>query len=125
MRVLTALVVVAACAETRYQPIEASQHARRDPMKQPTTLADARCTTPEVKGRTVPAGDLDGDGVGDLFVERGGTYGAAERIDAISSLTGSTIRTVWRFGDESREEFAWDAGDDVDGDGVSDLLLGF
>ena len=90
-----------------------------------STLDDALFRIPEVAGRIVPVRDADGDGIGDLMIERGSRRGASDRIDLVSSRTGATIRTVWRGSDGRPMPEVWTSGGDIDGDGSSDLLLGF
>jgi hypothetical protein len=90
-----------------------------------STLNDALFQIPEVAGRIVLVRDADGDGIGDLMIERGVQRGFSDRIDLVSSRSGTTIRTLWRESDSQPMADVWTSGGDVDGDGVSDLLLGF
>ncbi|MCE9594368.1 MAG: hypothetical protein K8S98_09240 [Planctomycetes bacterium] len=96
----------------------------RDPRRWALTPDDALLVIPDVTGRVVAVGDIDGDGHRDLFVERGGRWWSPERIEILSGSSGATIRTLWRLDPRSRVELCWDAGGDVDGDGVGDLLIG-
>jgi len=90
-----------------------------------STLNDALFQIPEVSGKIVLVGDIDGDGLGDLMIERGIARSGSDRIDLVSSRSGSTIRTLWRESDSRPMPDVWTGGGDVDGDGVSDLVLGF
>jgi hypothetical protein len=96
----------------------------RDPRRWALTPDDALLIIPDVTGRVVAVGDLDGDGRRDLYVERGGSWNAPERIDAVASLDGRLLRTVWWFGAEKSDRRVWNASGDFDDDGVADLLLG-
>ncbi len=117
-------LALAALAQVAAQsPIE-TKKPPRDPRTHALSTADALWSIPNVSGRIIPVGDIDGDGRGDLFVERG-VLGGALRIDAVSSCGGKAIRTVYTFDPSLRDDFVWDAGGDVDGDGVPDLVLGF
>ncbi|MCS6912020.1 MAG: FG-GAP-like repeat-containing protein [Myxococcales bacterium] len=66
------------------------------------------------------AGDQDGDGVEDLFVGSPG----ANRVYALSGATGRVIRRY--DAPEPQGNFGWYVAriDDVDGDGISDLIVG-
>jgi len=96
-------------------------------IERPGTRDNALFRIPDVRGRVVPAADLDGDGLIDVFAARGGDWysrpfirTAPERIEALSLRTGSTLYTLWA----EPGRFVWDAGEDVDADGVPDLVVG-
>src|SRR5258708_6598921 len=104
---------------------QAAAKAPRDPRKQPLTIEDALFRIPNVTGRVILVGDCDGDGKGDLMLARGGRYYEPQRIDLVSSKDGTLIRTVWKRPPGEPFPTSWDAGGDVDGDHVPDLVLGF
>ena len=62
----------------------------RDPRRQPLTLEDALFVIPEVTGRILLVGDLDGDHHPDLMAECGGNEWvdkeAPARIEAFSAV---------------------------------------
>jgi FG-GAP repeat protein len=66
-------------------------------------------------------GDVDGDGIGDLFV---GNFGGNDLLHVHSGADGHEITTLQ--GPKSGEYFGVDASaiDDLDGDGVRELLVG-
>lgn len=115
----------------------------RDPRTHALTPNDAVLVIPDVTGKVVQVGDLDGDGHRDLLLESGGHWRRSERIDAVSGRSGAPIRNLWTWSPQTAAERAWnsggvwrsssltgarcdwDAGADLDGDGVDDLLLGF
>ncbi|MFH1466160.1 MAG: MopE-related protein [Pseudomonadota bacterium] len=77
-------------------------------------------TTGDDFGRTVAAGDLDGDGVDELIVgaPNAGSYGKVYVYDA----TGTEL-TVWSGSDGTIGDGVLVVGD-LDGDGVDELLIG-
>ena len=76
--------------------------------------------------------DLDGDGVGEYAVgapNATGITAAAGQVEVFSGATGATITTLTGGGDTvtgvgDRFGHALDGGEDIDGDGVGDLLVG-
>ncbi len=100
----------------------------RDPRQQPLTLEDALFVIPGVTGRILLVGDLDGDCHPDLMAECGGNVWvdkeAPARIEAFSAIDGRRIRTLWSATAGGSMQFDWDAGGDLDGDGISDLIIG-
>jgi len=82
-------------------------------------------------GRDVAAaGDLDGDGLGDLLVSAGGSSSTARELaefGAAFALTGRDGSRIWELrGTVPGEELGSDlcALPDVDGDGTNDALVG-
>jgi len=67
-----------------------------------------------------PIGDVDGDGVCDLYVSQ---YGVGDVVHVVSGANGSEIRTL---SGATGEYFGLDVSaiHDVDGDGMRDLLIG-
>ncbi|MEZ6197218.1 MAG: integrin alpha [Planctomycetota bacterium] len=73
------------------------------------------------------AGDIDGDGVGDLAVGSPnalGANGAAGRVEVRSGATGALVYAL--EGEAAGDRFGWsvDGAGDVDGDGSDDLIVG-
>ena len=68
-----------------------------------------------------PIGDVDGDGIVDLFVSH---LGAGDLVDVISGADGSEITAIKGGGGGDEFGYAACAIHDVDGDGVKDLLIG-
>ena len=87
----------------------------------PITTADARLALPLDTLRITAAGDVDGDGSTDLAVEIVGR-GRGRRIDLVSGRDGRRIRRAWR-GVAPACSLSWDAGHDVEGDGVPDVVV--
>ncbi len=132
LTVVTAAILVAASGTPSLQECAGPERlaGTRDPRTQPLTLADALFSIPDVAGPMRLVGDLDGDGRPDLVVERSGKWNRRVRglrLDAVSSLDGHTIRTLWSAPDGGLpwpQRMDWDAGEDLNRDGVSDLIVG-
>lgn len=88
----------------------------------PLTPADALYVIPNVGGRIVRVRDADGDGCADLIAARGPHIEKVTAFEVLSGRNGATIRRLTSL-EESPDYLSWDAGGDVDGDGVDDLVL--
>ncbi len=91
----------------------------------PLTPADALYVIPEVAGRIVRVRDANGDGVGEIVVERGRSRWETASLDLLSGKDGSLVRRLFVCETPEERPDAWDAGGDSNGDGLPDLLLGF
>ncbi len=96
-----------------------------EPPLRPAMVVDALLVIDEVAGRVVRVRDADGDGCADLVVARGAHIGAVSRIELLSGRTGAVIRSLARIDAVAETPLPWDAGADVDLDGVDDLAIGF
>jgi hypothetical protein len=109
------------------------------PVPEPGILsdADARLTGEEphdrAGGSVASAGDLDGDGYGDLLIGATGVQTAATAVGALhlvygpvwggASLADADLRLVGTMS-QSRVGWVVAGGGDTDGDGVDDVLIG-
>lgn len=91
----------------------------------PLLVDEAILVIEEVAGRVVRVRDLDGDGAHELVVPRGPHALAVRAFDLVSGRTGATIRRLAEFCSDACAPSTWDAGGDVDADGMPDLVLGF
>ncbi len=91
----------------------------------PLLVDEAILVIDEVAGRVVRVRDIDGDGAHELVVPRGPYAFAVRAFDLVSGRTGATIRRLAEFCNDACAPSTWDAGGDVDADGVPDLVLGF
>ncbi len=133
-----ALVLLQAGSSTPGEPAAGAE--LRKARQRPLLIEDALYTIPNVAWQMQRLGDMNGDGLDDLVVQRGGVFWSRGRfahwtsvtgwghpktpakIDAVSARDGSFIRTLW-----SSDEMAainWDAGGYVDGDLIPDLVVG-
>ncbi len=84
-------------------------------------------STTESRIRWMGKGDLSGDGIEDLLVERTLAYGGTETvllagpIDGVRSLGQAVAQAVF---EEDGEDVTWAVVPDVTGDGIDDLVAG-
>ena len=74
-----------------------------------------------------PAGDVDGDGVGDLAVGSTLADGVVPDTGSVRMLSGADSSLLWReFGDTTDDQFGYEIGvtGDLDLDGVRELIVG-
>jgi len=98
--------------------------AKVGPESHAVTQEDALWSIPDVTGRIVRVADSNGDGADDYAIQRGGDRSSPKRIDLVSSRDGTPIRTLYNRGPRELFPTAWDAGGDLDRDGVPDLVVG-
>lgn len=105
----------------------------RDPRSVALRTKDAIYSIEEVTGRAKLVPDCDGDGMHDLAIGRGGHWPCPQRVDLVSARNGALIRTLGKLPDDPGGSYcggevmcqaAWDAGGDLDGDHVPDLIVG-
>jgi len=101
-------------------PARADERAPR-----PLLVDDAILVIDEVAGRVVRVRDVDGDGAHELVVPRGPHALVVRAFDLVSGRTGATILRLTEFCGDACAPSTWDAGGDVDADGVPDLVLGY
>ena len=94
------------------------------PIVRPLTTADAIAELPGVRGKVIALGDLDGDKSPDLAAA--GVEGSSPTIDVYSARDGKLVRRLWKADGSGGwgAELIWDAGSDVNEDGIPDVLIG-
>jgi hypothetical protein len=90
----------------------------------PLTIEDAISKVYVRPGRIVSVGDLDGDGGPEIALAS--VAGNEFAIQAWSACEGRLVRTLWRgwVPGVSSSELPWDAGGDLDADGILDVVVG-
>jgi hypothetical protein len=105
----------------------------RDPRSVALRTKDAIYSIEDVTGVAKLVSDYDGDGMQDVAIGRGGYWPCPERVDLVSARNGKLIRTLGKLPEVSDGshcggwvmcQTAWDAGGDLDGDHIPDLIVG-